>query len=117
MWDTPLRVVKPAVVADGYSPGRINLDPDNGATVLDDEHYVECQPVELAEETAGGTRVHTRTSWRIITPPGTHIDGMEATDGVLVDGIDGVLEVVGEVGGFVHPTHGHDELTVTRWRG
>lgn len=119
MWDTPLRVVKPGTVPDPYNPtrGRRTLNPQDGATVLDDVHLVECQPVELVEEDSGATRVHTRTSWRIITRPGSNITGLTATDGVLVEGIDGVLEVVGEVGRWVHRTHGHDELTVTKWEG
>ncbi|HIT74467.1 MAG TPA: hypothetical protein IAA98_02665, partial [Candidatus Avipropionibacterium avicola] len=78
---------------------------------------VECQPVSLIEEDQGGTRVHVATSWRIITRPGQHLTGLTAADGVLVDGIDGVLSVEGEIAHFVHPRLGHDELTVTRWKG
>lgn len=119
MWDTELRVVKGGREDDPYNPGhgRITLDPERGATVGEQVHFVECQPIELFEDDAAGTRVHTRTSWRIITPPGAYIDGLTAIDGVLVDGVDGVLEVVGEVGRWVHPSHGHDELTVTKWEG
>jgi hypothetical protein len=119
IWQTPLRVVKAGRGSDPYSPkgGKLTLDPDNGATIQDEEFLVECQPVELAEDTAAGTRVHTRTSWQVITRPGTHIDGLDATDGVLVDDIDGVLEIVGEIGRVNHDRLGHDEFTVTRWEG
>lgn len=113
-----LRVVKPARTADPYSStGRITLDLDQGAQVAPGEWWVECQPVALVEDTAGGTRVHTMTSWRVITAPGTHIPGLQPTDGVLVDGIDGVLEIEGEVGVWPHPLVGHDEFTVRRWNG
>lgn len=119
MWGTRLRVVKPTRVPDRYNPssGILSLDVDAGATVLDDTWLVECQPIELVEDDAGGTRVHTRTSWRIITRPGVNIPDLAATDGVVVDGIPGVLEIVGEVGRLVHPRLGHDEFTVRRWEG
>lgn len=113
-----LRVVKPGHLPDNYSPrGRLTLDLDQGAAVAPGEWWVECQPVSLVEDTAGGTRVHTSTSWRVITRPGTHIPGLQATDGVLVDGIDGVLEIEGEVGVWPHPLLGHDEFTVRRCHG
>ena len=120
MWDTPLRVVKAGRIPDPYKPGqlgRLTLDPAKGATIDPTEHFVECQPVSLIEEDQGGTRVHVATSWRIITRPGQHLTGLTAADGVLVDGIDGVLSVEGEIAHFVHPRLGHDELTVTRWKG
>lgn len=119
MWDTALRVVKAGRVPDPYNPARgvLTLDPGKGATVLDAVHLVECQPVSLVEDDAGGTRVHVQTSWRVITRPGEFISDLRAVDGVLVDGIDGVLEVVGEVGQWQHRTHGHSEFTVRRWAG
>lgn len=119
MWDTPVRVVKAGREPDKYNPrnGRVTLDPDKGATVLPEVYLCEVQPIELVEDDAGGTRVHTRTSWRIITRPGTHILGVRASDGVTVHGIDGVLEIVGVIGQWTHPTHGHSELTVRRWEG
>lgn len=120
MWNTRLRVVKAGRIPDPYKPGqpgRLTLNPDQGATIDRTEHFVECQPVSLIEEDQGGTRVHVATSWRIITRPGQHLTGLTAADGVLVDGIDGVLSVEGEIAHFVHPRLGHDELTVTRWKG
>ncbi|WP_123959715.1 hypothetical protein [Corynebacterium pseudopelargi] len=95
----------------------ITLDPARGAQVMPERYRCEVQPVELVEDDGGGIRVHTRTSWRVITMPGCFIEGLRASDGVLVDGIDGVLEVVGEVGQWQHPTHGHSEFTVRRWQG
>ena len=120
MWDTPLRVVKAAQVKDGtarHGAYRTTLDPGQGAAISDDVHLVECQPVNLVEEDQGGVRVHVATSWRVITRPGHHITDLTAADGVLVDGIDGVLSVDGEVGHVVHPRIGHSEFTVRRWRG
>lgn len=119
MWDTPLRVVKAVRVPDPYNPsrGRLTIDPEQGAVVGAEVHLVECQPISLVEDAAGGTRVHVATSWRVITRPGRYITDLTAADGVLVDGIDGVLDVDGEVGQFVHPTHGHSEFTVKRWLG
>lgn len=112
-----LRVVKPARIEDPYSPGRLTLDLHQGATIAPGEWLVECQPATLVEDTAGGTRIHTTTSWRVITRPGEHIAGLQAVDGVLVDGIDGVLQVEGEIGGWAHPRLGHDEFTVRRSHG
>ena len=120
MWDTPLRVVKAGQVRDStarHGAYRTTLDPGQGAAISDDVHLVECQPVSLVEEDQGGVRVHVATSWRVITRPGQHITGLTAADGVLVDGIDGVLSVDGEVGHVVHPRIGHSEFTVRRWRG
>lgn len=120
MWDVTLRVVTPGRIPDPYnpsSPGTITLDPDQGATVGDEIHYVECQPISLVEEDQGGVRVHVATSWRIITRPGHNIAGLSATDGVVVEGVDGVLSVQGEVGRIVHPVLGHDEFTVARQKG
>ncbi len=119
MWPTSLRVVKPARVPDPGSPklGKITLDPDQGATVLPGVWRVEFQTILLQEETEGGTREFARTGWRIITERGVNIPDLEHTDGVLVDGITGVLSVVGEVGRIVHSRIGHDEFTVERWVG
>ncbi|WKD60918.1 hypothetical protein CCICO_04405 [Corynebacterium ciconiae DSM 44920] len=119
MWDSTLMVVKAGRVSDPYNPsgGVPTLSVNEGATIVPARHRCEVQPVELVEDDAAGTRVHTRTSWRVITQPGHYIDGLRASDGVMVDGIDGVLEVVGEVGQWPHPTHGHSEFTVRRWQG
>lgn len=114
-----LQVVKAGREPDPYKPrgGAITLDPKRGATVLPIKYRCEVQPVELVEEDAAGTRVHTRTSWRVFTMPGNFIENLRPSDGVLVEGIPDVLEVVGEVGQWQHPTHGHSEFTVTRWVG
>lgn len=120
MWDTPLRVVKAGRVRDGtarHGAYRTTLDPGQGAEVNSTVYLVECQPVSLVEEDQGGVRVHVATSWRIITRPGQHITDLTAADGVMVDGIDGVLAVDGEVGQVIHPRIGHSEFTVRRWRG
>lgn len=119
MFSSTLRVVKAGREPDPYKPrgGSVTLDPARGAVVQPTVFRCEVQPVELVEDDAGGTRVHTRTSWRVLTKPGCFIEDVRPSDGVLVDGIDGVLEVVGEVGQWRHPTHGHSEFTVRRWQG
>lgn len=121
MWDQRLRVVKPAKVQDPYAPGkssRVTLDIKQGAEIADGAFLVECQPISLVENTDSGTREAVETAWRIISRRGQPITNIKSSDGVLVDGIDGVLQVVGEVGQWPSPSRlAHTEFTVKRWLG
>lgn len=121
MWEQRLRVVKPAKVQDPYAPraaSRATLDPKQGAQVAGGEYLVECQPISLVEETDGGVRESVETAWRVISRRGQPITGISSSDGVLVDGIEGVLQVVGEVGQWPTPARlAHTEFTVKRWLG
>lgn len=121
VWLQPMRIVKPARVQDPYAPrkaSRLTLDPAQGAVIQPQVWMVECQPISLTEETENATRVAAVTAWRIISRRGEQITDIDPTDGVLVDGIDGVLEVQGEVGQWPTPARlAHTELTVRRWVG
>lgn len=121
MWQQRLRVVKPAKVQDPYTPGkssRVTLDIKQGARIADGAFLVECQPIFLVEDTDSGTREAVETAWRIISRRGQPITNIKSSDGVLVDGIDGVLQVVGEVGQWPSPSRlAHTEFTVKRWLG
>ncbi|WP_018119415.1 hypothetical protein [Corynebacterium mastitidis] len=116
-----MRVVKPARVQDPYAPkkaSRITLDLEKGAEILPEVWLVECQPISLIEETENNTRVAAATAWRIISRRGQQITTIGPEDGVIVEGIEGVLAVEGEVGQWRTPTRlAHTELTVRRWRG
>ena len=117
MWDTPIRVVKLYEGPVSYGRAVRTLDPDKGAVVQPEEILVEFQPTNSDEATEGGKREHVVTTWRIVTRPGEMLLDLEATDGVLVEGIDGVLEVIGDVARVIHPRLGHAEVVVRRWVG
>ena len=121
MWQQRLRVVKPGKVQDPYAPNkasRTTLDPKQGARVQGTEYWVECQPVSLVEDNDQGTRVAVESAWMVVSRRGEPITNIGPADGVLVDGIDGVLQVVGEVGQWPTPTRlAHTEFTVKRWLG
>lgn len=117
MWDTPIRIVKPHDGPVSYGRAVRTLDPDKGAVVQPGEILVEFQPTNSDETTDGGKREHVATTWRIVTRPGEMLPGLESTDGVIVDGIDGVLEVIGDVARVIHPRLGHAEVVVRRWVG
>lgn len=120
-WAQRMRIVKAGRVKDPYAPGRsgrITLDPAEGATVQDRVWLVECQPIAVVEESENITRVASMNGWRIISRPGQQIEGITAADGVLVDGVKGVLQVEGEVGQWPTPPRlAHTEFTVRRWVG
>lgn len=121
VWLQPMQIVKPARLRDPYAPGRasrITLDPAEGAEIQPQVWLVECQPISLAEETENNTRVAAATAWRVISRRGEQIHDISPEDGVIVEGIDGVLQVQGEVGQWPTPARlAHTELTVKRWRG
>lgn len=131
MWDHQLRVVKPGKIHDPYAPkkaSRTTLDPTLGATVETTRYPVEFQPISLVEDTEQGVRQSVESAWAVITQRGVVIPGIQPEDGVLIEllnpdgsltpAIDGVLQVVGEVGQWPTPARlAHTEFTVKRWLG
>lgn len=131
MWEHRLRVVKPRKINDPYAPkqaSRTTLDPKLGATVEPTRYPVEFQPISLVEDTDQGVRQSVESAWAVVTQRGVVIPNIRPQDGVLIElanpdgsltpAIDGVLQVVGEVGQWPTPARlSHTEFTVKRWLG